>query len=242
MITIHTAPAIRGRTDRTIPDVPDIGKHATQQTTKRRRRHPDERRRMILSVALDFFAKNHYESVTIRDIAAACDINIALIYYYFNSKKGLFRAAIESSTREALGELERLRGRSDDPVALIDGWFEINVDVYPVLVKLVKITVDYAYSDARDGDIDELISDLYRRETELLAECFEKGIEGGLFRKVDTREMALFVSVQLDGIFLASMIRPDTDVTDLIANLRDVLWQQLRYQPPRISKLSAVAK
>jgi len=193
-----------------------------------------------MAVALDFFAKSYYESVTIRDIATACDINIALIYYYFGSKKGLFRAAFESSIREALGELETLREKADDPVELIEGWFEINVRVYPTLVKLVKISVDYSYSDARDDEIDRLISDLYRRETGLLAECFNEGIRKGLFHDIDTREMALFVSVQLDGIFLASMIRPGTDVTDLIANLREVLWRQLGYNPDRVLKASSL--
>lgn len=220
--------------------VPKQESKKPDQTAKRRRRPPNERRRMIMSVALDFFAESYYESVTIRDIATACDINIALIYYYFGSKKGLFRAAFESSIREALSELEALREKADDPVDLIEGWFEINVRVYPVLVKLVKISVDYAYSDARDEEIDRLISDLYSCETALLAECFEEGIRQGLFHDIDTGQMALFVSVQLDGIFLASMIRPETDVTDLIANLREVLWRQLGYNPDRTLKVSSL--
>lgn len=228
--------------DTILPNEPDIGAKGQHPPTKRRRRPPDERRRMILSVALDFFAKSYYESVTIRDIATACDINIALIYYYFGSKKGLFRAAIESSIREALGQYEKLRERSDDPVKLIEGWFEINVAAYLVLVKLVKISVDYAYSDVHDAEIDRLISELYQRETDLLAECFEAGIRQGLFHKVDTRETALFVSVHLDGIFLASMIRPDASVTDLVANLRGILWQQLGYEPSKRSALSEAGK
>lgn len=225
-----------------VANQPDIDTKSQSQPSKRRRRPPDERRQMILSVALDFFAKSYYESVTIRDIASACGINIALIYYYFGSKKGLFRAAIEFSIREALEAFANLQEQSDDPVELLEGWFKINVTVYPVLVKLVKISVDYSYSDARDDEIDRMISDLYRRETDLLDECFQEGIRKGYFHDIDTRELALFVSVQLDGIFLASMIRPETDVTDLVANLREVLWHQLGYQPPKLAALSRQAK
>jgi AcrR family transcriptional regulator len=225
-----------------LPDDEDTGTEAQQPPARRRRRPPDERRRMILSVALDLFAKSYYESVKIRDIATACDINIALIYYYFGSKKGLFRAAIESSIREALGEYAKLRGRADDPVELIEGWFEINISVYRSLVKLVKISVDYAYSDARDEEIDRLISDLYQRETDLFTECIDEGIRTGLFHRVDTEEMALFVSVHLDGIFLASMMRADADVKVLVANLRDILWQQLGYQPGKRIGLAAARK
>lgn len=195
---------------------------------------------MILSVALELFAQSHYESVRIRDIATACDINIALIYYYFGSKKGLFLAAIESSIREALGEYTKLRNRADDPVELIEGWFDINIAVYRSLVKLVKISVDYSYSNARDEEIDRLISDLYQRETDLLTECIDAGIQTGVFHPVDTRELALFVSVHLDGIFLASMIRSDADVKVLVANLRDILWRQLGYQPGKHTALAAV--
>lgn len=186
---------------------------------------------MIMSVALDLFANSYYETVTVRDIATACDINTALIYYYFGSKKGLFRAAIEASIREALFEYETLRAEADDPVELIEGWFEINVRSYRSLVRLVKITVDYAYSKARDEEIDRLLHDLYEHEIDQLAECIEAGVRLGRFRSVDKRAMALFVSVHLDGIFLASIMRPGTDIAFLVANLREILWQQLGYRP-----------
>lgn len=186
---------------------------------------------MIISAALDLFASSYYESVTVRDVATACDINTALIYYYFGSKKGLFRAAIEASIREALAEYEKLREAADDPVELIEGWFDINIRNYRSLARMVKITVDYGYSKARDQDVDQLLHDLYQREVDQLAECIGAGVRGGAFRSVDPRAVALFVSVHLDGIFLASMIRPDTEIAVLVANLRDILWQQLGYRP-----------
>src|SRR5882757_6906954 len=59
--------------------------------TKRSRIAPGERRRMsILDAAEDLFAREGPSAVTLRSIAAAADVNIAAVNYYFGSKEKLF--------------------------------------------------------------------------------------------------------------------------------------------------------
>ena len=63
------------------------------------RRGPKGRRgevaERILSAARASFAANAYEGTTLRAVAAAADVDPALVTYYFSGKAGLFAAALE---------------------------------------------------------------------------------------------------------------------------------------------------
>ena len=49
----------------------------------------------LIEIASELFAKNGYESVSVRQIAKAADLNIASISYYFGSKDELYYACAE---------------------------------------------------------------------------------------------------------------------------------------------------
>lgn len=46
----------------------------------------------IMRVSAKLFCEKGYNKVSIREIAKACDINSAMIYYYFSSKKALLQS------------------------------------------------------------------------------------------------------------------------------------------------------
>jgi AcrR family transcriptional regulator len=48
----------------------------------------------VLDVARRRFLSEGYQSVTLRSIAAEADVDVALLSYFFGSKKGLFGAAL----------------------------------------------------------------------------------------------------------------------------------------------------
>jgi AcrR family transcriptional regulator len=59
-------------------------------------------RQRILRAAERQFAKHGYEHVTVRAVAAAAGVNVALISRYFGSKMGLFREVVDGDTRFAV--------------------------------------------------------------------------------------------------------------------------------------------
>ncbi len=59
---------------------------------KRGRRGPGRER--ILQVAEEMFAAQGYRAVSIRDIARACGVTNAALYYHFPSKAALFREVV----------------------------------------------------------------------------------------------------------------------------------------------------
>jgi AcrR family transcriptional regulator len=59
---------------------------------------PDEVRRAVLDAAADLFARHGVAQVSLRDIAAAADIQLALVSRYIGSRDELIRAVFDDLT------------------------------------------------------------------------------------------------------------------------------------------------
>ena len=98
----------------------------------------------MTEAALTLFAERNFASVTIKDIGTALGVNTALIYYYFNSKEDLFRAAIERAVKRAFVHFRELRLRHSNPADILSDWLDNHVDLHDPIQKLVKVSLDYA--------------------------------------------------------------------------------------------------
>jgi AcrR family transcriptional regulator len=185
---------------------------------------PEARKQRILDVALDLFSRQPYAEVTTRDLAAACRVNVALIYYYFKNKDVLFHAVIKYAIDQALVSYkERIRG-VQDPVAALDEWFQVNLELFTPLKKMSHILMAYNNTGRPAPAIDILIDRFYRGEQRMLLKCIEQGIQTGRFRPLDAKRTATFISNHLDGLYFASMTRPKTAMKPLIADA----WKIIR--------------
>jgi AcrR family transcriptional regulator len=72
---------------------------AGQPAGSRRRRDAAATRQALLQAAHNRFIRLGYDGTTLRDVAADVGVNIALIKRYFDSKEGLFKAALASTPR-----------------------------------------------------------------------------------------------------------------------------------------------
>ena len=94
-------------------------------------------REAILDVAEERFSKHGFHGVTVREVAAAAQVNTALIHYYFNSKKELFDAVFmrraEIVNRERMDAMDNYEATHGDGVT-VEG--AIAAFLRPVLVRL----------------------------------------------------------------------------------------------------------
>ena len=171
--------------------------------------------------------------VTIKDIARTAKVNSALIYYYFKDKEDLFRVMIEHAILQALDNYGRLKARHTDPTDLINDWFENNLEMSVLMRKLVKIMIDYSHSSVRVASVETLIRRFYKVETSIISTGVRQGVARGIFKGVDPERTALFISVHLDGIMVASMVRPNFDITAAMNELRRVFWQRVSHPVKR---------
>ena len=72
---------------------------------------PDSAHR-ILEAALTLFAEKGFEATSIREICEAAGIARPSLYYFYESKEGLYRAAIEQVMRRCDERAKEARGRA----------------------------------------------------------------------------------------------------------------------------------
>jgi len=75
------------------------------------RQRGEETRGRILDTALALFAAEGYDSASTRAIAEQAEVNLPAIQYYFGSKEGLYRAAIEHIGEQAAHAVAPLAAR-----------------------------------------------------------------------------------------------------------------------------------
>lgn len=63
----------------------------------------------IRNQAASAFREHGYDGVTVRAIAALADVDSALIFHYFKSKRGLFEASTESGALDEISPIEITR-------------------------------------------------------------------------------------------------------------------------------------
>src|SRR5438067_6956042 len=72
------------------------------KSPRRQRRPSAERREDVLAAARSEFVKSGYAGATVREIAAAADVNDAMLYRFFSTKEQLFEEAIAGPLEEAI--------------------------------------------------------------------------------------------------------------------------------------------
>lgn len=188
---------------------------------------PATRAAELTAVALDLFEKRGFAAVTIKSIGEAAGVNPALIYYYFKDKEDLFRASIESAVDQAFEHFAALRQRHDDPGEIISDWLDTHVELYRVVRKMVKVSLDHAGSTKPLPHVEASIRRFYDEEAEIISTCVRDGIARGQFRDVDPAAIAELISTFLDGAMVRSNILPEFDLKSAIDQFRKHLWQQL---------------
>lgn len=63
---------------------------------------PEERRAQILGVVGDLFERRPYPEIGVADVADAAGITEGLVYHYFESRTGLFAAAVQAACADLL--------------------------------------------------------------------------------------------------------------------------------------------
>jgi AcrR family transcriptional regulator len=182
------------------------------------------------------FAVKDFAKITLRDIQKASGFDAALIYYYFKDKQDLFNAAVKFALAEALDSKEHFRTAQHGPVEAIKGWLQHCLSLAEENRTIMRVMVHHAGSPTGPKGFDDLVQEFYLgEETYILARAIERGIATGVFRKVHVQRVARYVSVHLDGITAASIVRREFDIAAAFRDLEATLWLQLGYEPNRLS-------
>ncbi len=169
----------------------------------RKRRDRDATRGRILKAATAEFARHGFAGARGERIAQRARCSERMVYYYFGSKEGLFRAALEGAYG-ALRDAERgLRLDELSPLDALDGFcrfvWRYYVD-HPEFISLVNTeNLHQARHLRKSARVHELVSPVVG----MLADLLARGVRSGVFRDgVDPVE--LYLSIASLGYFVLS--------------------------------------
>jgi AcrR family transcriptional regulator len=172
----------------------------------------------IAAAALKLFSEHGFASVSNKELGRAAGVNPALIYYYFKDKHDLFAFVIRKALADAEAVYEKRRGKKGAENAL-DAWLSSNVALSDEFSRFLKVIFDYAFSETRCATTDKAVASFYQREIDVL----RSGLAGERNSAPRAAELAELVSVFLDGVMVARVVRPKIKTDRLVSLLRELL-------------------
>jgi AcrR family transcriptional regulator len=167
---------------------------APARTGRGRRPGKPETRAEVLDVARRRFLAEGYQSVTLRSIAAEAGVDVALVSYFFGSKKGLFGAALALPANPPEVLMQVLPG---DPATLPERVLTALLRVWddPVQGGPLRVMVLAA---VQDPELSRLLKEVLERE---MVDRIAEHIGGA-----DARYRAGAFTTQLAGVVFARYV------------------------------------
>jgi AcrR family transcriptional regulator len=143
-----------------------------------------DKKEHIIQVAEGLFSENGFEGTSIRDIAAAANVNVAMISYYFGSKEKLFEEMVQIRTAYMRDMIEQLHKSEADPWKKVDAIIDLYSEKILHNTSFHKILYREMSMDVR-GTLNAVICDILSRNSIEFSKILEDGIAKKVFRKVD---------------------------------------------------------
>jgi AcrR family transcriptional regulator len=188
-------------------------------------------RSRILETATRLFSLQGYDNTSLSQVASEAKVSKALIFWHFENKEALFRAALQRTLEpfliDVLDDPEDL-SEADQIKRLIDEYYEfVSKNLYPVKFLLSLIVREEKRPDDLVGHVFEL-QRLYRNQ---LAAVIERGRRNGLFRPTVSPLLdAALIVTTLNGILVQGLMgnaAPEGSGA-LLAHLKQTLVDGLR--------------
>ncbi|RYZ22172.1 MAG: TetR/AcrR family transcriptional regulator [Chitinophagaceae bacterium] len=142
----------------------------------------NEKQLQIIRTAESLFSQKGYDGTSVRDIAEAAGVNIAMISYYFGSKEGLIKALFEERTSDIALQVESLlRDTNLTPWEKMERALDNYVERIANKVQFHKIMM-YEQMLEKNTFLTTLLMDLKLRNLEKIRALLQEGQERGDFR------------------------------------------------------------
>lgn len=152
----------------------------------------------FIEVARQLFARKGVENTTMNDIASASDKGRRTIYTYFKSKRDIFNAVIESETDQLLSKLRHIVAQSASPEDKLQAYIDCRFEVMKEIVSRNGSLRAGFFRDVRKVDRARKI--ITRKETALLRDILQEGVEKGAFEIDNVNHLAVILTQAIHGL------------------------------------------
>lgn len=199
---------------------------------RRPRRSSHERRADVLAAARELFAQQGFHATSTRDLAAAADVNDALLYRYFPSKEAILTALVDEAI-EAFSQLPTLgRGVAEMPLdTLMDVVGRAFLDTAHAHLDLLTILISEHHALAGDQRFVQFIDSSATGLGRLIEARTPNPSPGSGYLTARAYIGALIAYLLLQDVLGLSAVRP-VDADHFLANLSAVTAAGIQSGPP----------
>jgi AcrR family transcriptional regulator len=144
-----------------------------------------DKRQHIIQKAIELFSEGGFDNTSIRDISQKACVNVAMVNYYFGTKKKLFEAIIEFKSTYLKTRLSELLTDTS-----IDEMEKINVIIEEYATRILsnphfhRVMHQELLLNTRP-EMNESIKKLFSNNYQIIRKIIEEGIRKNIFRQVD---------------------------------------------------------
>ena len=167
----------------------------------------EQRRQLIISKALELFARKGYSDTKIGDIAKAADMSVGLMFHYFESKEQLYEELVRMG---AEGTKIPLDMNFEDPLDYFSGFLKILFQYakeQPWVFYMFVLMSQARRSDGIPQHIKEIAMSV--DQVEQSAEIIAAGQKYGYFREGDPYALSFAFWSSVQGIMEELAVSPE---------------------------------
>lgn len=188
---------------------------------------PEGTRRNIIDVATKEFAQRGLSGARIDEIAAKTKCSKRMIYYYFDSKEGLYRRVLESAYSKVRGFEGSLDLDDMPPLKALERLVRFTFDYHDNNEDFIRLVMIENIHRAKYLAQSPLIQKLNLKAIDTVSRLLERGVGEGVFRAgLDPVELhwkisaLCFFNVSNRATF-SRIFKRDLDSQESLASLRE---------------------
>lgn len=149
-------------------------------------------RERIVAGAMKLFAEKGYAATSLREIAELARTTKPMIYYYFQSKEGLYISTLRDLLQALADAIDRATHPGDDPVEKLRTFADAYLRYFQSHEPHIAFVVREVFGLGADI-MDEFGKNLDERALSRLHRIVEEGIERGIFRECNVHTSAIAI-------------------------------------------------
>jgi len=144
----------------------------------RRRLQPEERRRLLLTYAVEVFARRGIGRGGHTEIAEMGGVSVATVFNYFKTREALVEAVLDDVENFLISLAEEVYAAEDDPVVAIRTHIRAFLNACEENPSYIKVWLEWSAS-VRDETWPSYLA-FQNRLLEMIAKQVDKGVKKGL--------------------------------------------------------------
>lgn len=168
----------------------------------RRKETKQTRQNQILDAAMEVFVRLGFSRARMDDIAATAGLSKGSLYWHFKSKEDIISAVLYRLFQGEIGNLQEISALDVPADEKLYRFIQQVADNVQAIQRWQPLMAEFYAVATRHKSVRQFLRRYYQDYIDLLSTIIREGIEEGLFRTVDARDVAFTLTAAAEGAIL----------------------------------------